>query len=156
GEASTHPTIRTGRLEDSPMDDFRVRSWVVAPSLNSITCGGRTVRLEPKVMVSFCASPSTPGSVNASLFRLPLPRLRCLLPSHRRVQETPRPDPGLSRFRVPPGSVPRRRRPFVHRSPRVRWRGLRPVASRNLERRALPRRALCACCLPAADRERTY
>jgi TolB-like protein/Flp pilus assembly protein TadD len=30
--------------------DFRVGSWLVAPSLNSISCKGTTVRLEPKVM----------------------------------------------------------------------------------------------------------
>ena len=32
------------------MDDLRIGSWVVAPSLNSISFGGRTVRLEPKIM----------------------------------------------------------------------------------------------------------
>jgi adenylate cyclase len=30
--------------------DFRVGHWLVAPSLNSISCKGTTVRLEPKVM----------------------------------------------------------------------------------------------------------
>src|SRR6516162_1307294 len=30
--------------------DFRVGRWLVAPSLNSISCKGTTVRLEPKVM----------------------------------------------------------------------------------------------------------
>ena len=30
--------------------DFRVGPWLVAPSLNSISCKGTTVRLEPKVM----------------------------------------------------------------------------------------------------------
>ena len=30
--------------------DFRVGSWLVTPSLNSISCGGTSVRLEPKVM----------------------------------------------------------------------------------------------------------
>jgi adenylate cyclase len=30
--------------------DFRVGCWLVAPSLNSISCKGTTVRLEPKVM----------------------------------------------------------------------------------------------------------
>jgi DNA-binding winged helix-turn-helix (wHTH) protein len=41
------------------MDDLRIGSWVVAPSLNSITSGGRTVRLEPKVMgVLLCLAAS--------------------------------------------------------------------------------------------------
>jgi len=31
-------------------DNIRVGSWVVAPTLNSISSGGRTVRIEPKVM----------------------------------------------------------------------------------------------------------
>jgi len=32
------------------MEDLQIASWSVAPSLNSISSGGRTVRLEPKVM----------------------------------------------------------------------------------------------------------
>lgn len=31
-------------------DEFRIGSWLVAPSLNTISCKGTTVRLEPKVM----------------------------------------------------------------------------------------------------------
>src|SRR5499427_1223883 len=43
------------------MDDLRVGSWVVAPSLNSITSGGRTVRLEPKVMGVLLCLAQRPG-----------------------------------------------------------------------------------------------
>src|SRR5215475_12979504 len=32
------------------MSDLQVGSWVVSPGLNSMSCEGRTVRLEPKVM----------------------------------------------------------------------------------------------------------
>ena len=43
------------------MDDLRIGSWVVAPSLNSITSGGRTVRLEPKVMGVLLCLAKHPG-----------------------------------------------------------------------------------------------
>ena len=32
------------------MDNLRIGSWIVARSLNSISAGGRTVRLEPKII----------------------------------------------------------------------------------------------------------
>jgi adenylate cyclase len=32
------------------MNDLQVGSWVVAPRLNNVSCAGKTVRLEPKVM----------------------------------------------------------------------------------------------------------
>jgi len=31
-------------------DDFRIGSWLVEPSLNSVTCDGKVRRLEPKMM----------------------------------------------------------------------------------------------------------
>ena len=43
------------------MDDLRIGSWVVAPSLNCITSGGRTVRLEPKVMEVLVCLAQHPG-----------------------------------------------------------------------------------------------
>ena len=43
------------------MDDLRIASWVVAPSLNSISCGGRTVRLEPKIMGVLLCLAKHPG-----------------------------------------------------------------------------------------------
>ena len=43
------------------MDDLRIGSWVVAPSLNSITSGGRTVRLQPKVMEVLLCLAKHPG-----------------------------------------------------------------------------------------------
>jgi hypothetical protein len=46
------------------MDDLRIGSWVVAPSLNSISSGGKTVRLEPKVM-------ALAGCVRRAVARLP-------------------------------------------------------------------------------------
>jgi adenylate cyclase len=41
--------------------DFRVGSWLVAPSLNSISCKGTTVRLEPKVMEVLVCLAQHPG-----------------------------------------------------------------------------------------------
>ena len=43
------------------MDDLRIGNWVVAPSLNSISCEGRTVRLEPKVMRVLLCLAKHPG-----------------------------------------------------------------------------------------------
>ena len=43
------------------MDALRIGSWVVAPSLNSICSGGRTVRLEPKVMGVLVCLAKHPG-----------------------------------------------------------------------------------------------
>ena len=43
------------------MDALRIGSWVVAPSLNSISSGGRTVRLEPKVMGVLVCLAKHPG-----------------------------------------------------------------------------------------------
>ena len=43
------------------MDALRIGSWVVAPSLNSISSGGRTVRLEPKVMGVLLCLAKHPG-----------------------------------------------------------------------------------------------
>src|SRR5215469_3875129 len=31
-------------------DDFQIGSWLVEPSLNSVTCDGKVHRLEPKMM----------------------------------------------------------------------------------------------------------
>ncbi|MGH9498273.1 MAG: winged helix-turn-helix domain-containing protein [Terriglobales bacterium] len=45
--------------------DFRVGSWLVQPSLNAISSGGASVRLEPKVMevlVCLAAQPGEPVS----------------------------------------------------------------------------------------------
>ena len=42
-------------------DDLRVGSWLVAPSLNSISCQGKTVRLEPKVMGVLLCLAGHPG-----------------------------------------------------------------------------------------------
>ena len=41
--------------------DFRVGSWVVKPSLNTISCKGTTVRLEPKVMEVLVCLTEHPG-----------------------------------------------------------------------------------------------
>jgi adenylate cyclase len=49
------------RLEESPLDALRIGSWVVAPSRNSISSGGRTVRLEPKVMGVLLCLAKHPG-----------------------------------------------------------------------------------------------
>jgi adenylate cyclase len=43
------------------MDDLRIGSWVVARSLNSISAGGRTVRLEPKVIEVLLCLAEYPG-----------------------------------------------------------------------------------------------
>jgi TolB-like protein len=43
------------------MDDLRVASWVVTPSLNSISSHGMTVRLEPKVMEVLLCLARHPG-----------------------------------------------------------------------------------------------
>jgi len=43
------------------MDDLRIGSWVVAPSLNSISSEGRTVRVEPKVMGVLVCLAKHPG-----------------------------------------------------------------------------------------------
>jgi adenylate cyclase len=43
------------------MDDLRIGSWVVARSLNSISAGGRTVRLEPKMMEVLLCLAQHPG-----------------------------------------------------------------------------------------------
>jgi len=53
------------------MDDLRVGSWVVAPSLNSITSGGRTVCLEPRVMDLLLCLAKHPGETlsKSSCFR---------------------------------------------------------------------------------------
>src|SRR5215469_8181106 len=52
---------RRGDWRTAPMDDLRIGSWVVAPSLNSISFGGRTVRLEPKVMGVLLCLAKHPG-----------------------------------------------------------------------------------------------
>jgi TolB-like protein len=49
----------------TPMDDLRIGSWVVAPSLNSISSEGRTVRLEPKVMGVLVCLAKHPGETLA-------------------------------------------------------------------------------------------
>jgi adenylate cyclase len=49
------------RLEEAVKDDFRVGSWLVSPSLNSISHQGRTVRLEPKVMGVLLCLAQHPG-----------------------------------------------------------------------------------------------
>jgi adenylate cyclase len=49
------------RREDNPVDALRIGSWVVAPSLNSISSGGKTVRLEPKVMGVLLCLAKHPG-----------------------------------------------------------------------------------------------
>jgi TolB-like protein/Tfp pilus assembly protein PilF len=41
--------------------DFRVGPWLVAPSLNSISCKGTTIRLEPKVMEVLVCLARHPG-----------------------------------------------------------------------------------------------
>jgi len=41
--------------------DFRVGPWLVAPSLNSISCKGTTVRLEPKAMEVLLCLAQHPG-----------------------------------------------------------------------------------------------
>jgi adenylate cyclase len=43
------------------MDDLRVGTWVVTPSLNSISSRGRTARLEPKVMEVLVCLAQHPG-----------------------------------------------------------------------------------------------
>ena len=61
GEASsTHHQIRTRRVEGAPRD-LGVGSWVVTPSLNSISCRDETVRLEPKVMEVLLCLAQHPG-----------------------------------------------------------------------------------------------
>ncbi len=42
-------------------EDFRVGSWLVAPSLNTISCKGMTIRLEPKVMGVLLCLAEHPG-----------------------------------------------------------------------------------------------
>jgi len=42
-------------------DNLRVGSWLVAPSLNSISCQDRNVRLEPKVMGVLLCLAQHPG-----------------------------------------------------------------------------------------------
>src|SRR5215813_11905045 len=43
------------------MDELRIGSWLVTPSLNSISSGGRTVRLEPKIMEVLLCLAEHPG-----------------------------------------------------------------------------------------------
>src|SRR5215813_8791837 len=43
------------------MNDLRVGDWLVAPSLNSMSCEGKTVRLEPKVMGVLLCLAQHPG-----------------------------------------------------------------------------------------------
>jgi DNA-binding response OmpR family regulator len=43
------------------MNDLRVGDWLVAPSLNSMSSEGRTVRLEPKVMGVLLCLAQHPG-----------------------------------------------------------------------------------------------
>jgi TolB-like protein len=48
-------------LRTAPMGDLRIGSWVVAPSLNSISSEDRTIRLEPKVMKVLLCLAQHPG-----------------------------------------------------------------------------------------------
>jgi adenylate cyclase len=43
------------------MNDLRVGTWAVAPRLNNISCKGKTVRLEPKVMEVLLCLAQFPG-----------------------------------------------------------------------------------------------
>jgi DNA-binding winged helix-turn-helix (wHTH) protein len=61
GEDDTHPIIRIAGRREIMMEDLRVGSWVVAPSLNSISSRGKTVRLEPKVMEVLLCLARHPG-----------------------------------------------------------------------------------------------
>ena len=58
------------------MDNLRVGSWVVTPSLNSISSRGRTVRLEPKVMEVLVCLAQHPGDTVSKdqLFQAVWPR----------------------------------------------------------------------------------
>jgi adenylate cyclase len=58
------------------MDDLRVGSWVVTPSLNSIASQGRTARLEPKVMEVLVCLAQHPGDTvsKEQLFQAVWPR----------------------------------------------------------------------------------
>src|SRR5581483_6388212 len=49
------------QLEELQMNDLRVGDWLVAPSLNSMSSEGRTVRLEPKVMGVLLCLAQHPG-----------------------------------------------------------------------------------------------
>src|SRR5215468_569182 len=57
----TRETLRPAGWRTAPMDDLRIGSWVVARSLNSISAGGRTVRLEPKIMEVLLCLAQHPG-----------------------------------------------------------------------------------------------
>jgi len=58
------------------MDDLRVGTWVVTPSLNSISSQGRTARLEPKVMEVLVCLAQHPGDTvsKEQLFQAVWPR----------------------------------------------------------------------------------
>jgi adenylate cyclase len=47
------------------MNDIQVGNWAVAPRLNSISCQGKTVRLEPKVMGVLLCLAERPGETHS-------------------------------------------------------------------------------------------